>query len=81
MPNFLINKEFQNENKNKTIQYIELDDLYKNKKFTDEEIKKIYDENKQFLVREFKKINFVELLPSNLTGQAEYNEAYFKKID
>ena len=81
LPNFLINKEFQNENQNKTIQYIELDDLYKNKKFTDEEIKKIYDENKQFLVREFKKINFVELLPSNLTGQAEYNEAYFKRID
>jgi peptidyl-prolyl cis-trans isomerase D len=81
LPNFLINKEFQNENQNKTIQYIELDDLYKNKKFTDEEIEKIYDENKQFLVREFKKINFVELLPSNLTGQAEYNEAYFKRID
>ena len=81
LPNFLINKEFQNENQNKTIQYIELDDLYKNKKFTDEEIKKIYDENKQFLVREFKKINFVELLPSNLTGQPEYNEAYFKRID
>jgi len=71
LPNFLINKEFQNENQNKTIQYLELDDLYKNKKFTDEEIKKIYDENKQFLVREFKKINFVELLPSNLTGQPE----------
>jgi peptidyl-prolyl cis-trans isomerase D len=81
LPNFLINKEFQNENQNKIIQYIELDDLYKNKKFTDEEIKKIYDENKQFLVREFKKINFVELLPSNLTGQTEYNEAYFKRID
>ena len=81
LPNFLINKEFQNENQNKTIQYLELDDLYKNKKFTDEEIKKIYDENKQFLVREFKKINFVELLPSNLTGQPEYNEAYFKRID
>ncbi len=56
LPNFLINKEFQNENQNKTIQYLELDDLYKNKKFTDEEIKKIYDENKQFLVREFKKL-------------------------
>ena len=81
LPNFLINKEFQNENQNKTIQYLELDDLYKNKKFTDEEIKKIYDENKQFLVREFKKINFVELLPSNLTGQPEYNESYFKRID
>ena len=80
LPNFLINKEFQNENQNKTIQYLELDDLYKNKKFTDEEIKKIYDENKQFLVREFKKINFVELLPSNLTGQPEYNESYFKRI-
>jgi peptidyl-prolyl cis-trans isomerase D len=81
LPNFLINKEFQNENQNKTIQYLELDDLYKNKKFTDEEIKKIYDENKQFLVKEFKKINFVELLPSNLTGQPEYNETYFKRID
>jgi peptidyl-prolyl cis-trans isomerase D len=81
LPNFLIKKEFENENQNKTIQYLELDDLYKNKQFTFEEIKNIYEENKQFLIREFKKINFVELLPNNLTGQNEYNEIYFKKID
>ena len=81
IPNFLIKKEFRNENQNKTIQYLELDDLYKNKQFSVEEIKNIYEENKQFLIKEFKKINYVELLPTNLTGQNEYNEIYFKKID
>ena len=34
IPNFLIKKEFRNENQNKTIQYLELDDLYKNKQFS-----------------------------------------------
>ena len=81
LPDFLIQKEFQNENQTKLIEYIELDSLYNKATFSDDEIKKIYDENKQFLVKEYKSINYAELLPNNLVGQAEYNEQYFKKID
>jgi len=81
LPEFLIEQEYASENQLKTIQYLQLDNLYKNYLISEEEIKKIYNSNKKLFMQEFKKINYVELLPNNLTGQKEYNETYFKKID
>ena len=81
LPEFLIEKEYSNENQIKTIQYLVLDDLYKNYLAPEKEVKNTYDANKKFFTQDFKKISYVELLPSNLTGQKDYNEAYFKKID
>ena len=81
LPEFLIEKEYANENQIKTIEYLSLNDLYKNYLIPEKEIKKTYDSNKQFFTEDFKKINYVEILPKNLTGQKKYNEAYFKKID
>ena len=78
---YLIRQEYENENQIKTIQYLELDNLYKKVQIKDEEIKKIYNSNSNYFTQDFKKINYVELLPNNLTAQKEYNEAYFKKID
>ena len=77
----LVKKEFENENQIKTIQYLELDKIYKNIQIKDEEIKKTYEKNKSLFSQEFKKISYAELLPNILTGQEEYNEAYFDKID
>ena len=81
LPESLTKKEFESENQIKTIQYIELDKLYKNIQIQDKEIKKIYEANKDLFEQEFKKINYTELLPNNLIGQVEYNKAYFKEID
>jgi peptidyl-prolyl cis-trans isomerase D len=81
LPKFLIEKEYVSENQIKIIQYLSLNELYKNYSAPKEEIKKTYESNKQFFVQNFKKINYLELLPNSLTGQTEYNEAYFKKID
>ena len=81
LPETLIKKEFENENQKKTIQYLELDKLYQNIKIQGEEITKTYESNKGLFEQEFKKINYAEILPKNLTGQKEYDEAYFKKID
>ena len=81
LPEFLIEQEYSNENQIKTIQYLELDNLYKNYSIPEEEIIKTYESNKNLFTQDFKKINYVELLPNNLTGQKEYNESYFKKID
>ena len=81
LPESLIKKEFESENQIKTIQYIELDKLYKNIQIQDKEIKKTYEANKDLFEQEFKKINYTELLPNNLIGQVEYNKAYFKEID
>ena len=77
----LIKKEFENENQIKTIQYLDLDRLYKNVQIKDDEIKKTYESNKNFFTQEFKKINYTPLLPIKLIGQNEYNETFFKKID
>ena len=81
LPEFMIEQEFRNENQIKTIQYLELDNLYKNFLIPEEEINKAYESNKKLFTQDFKKMNYVELLPDNLTGQKEYNESYFKKID
>ncbi len=81
LPMALIQKEFENENQVKIIQYLELDKLYKKNKIKDEEIKKTYESNKNLFVQEFKKINYIELLPNSLTGQTEYNTTYFDKLD
>jgi len=81
LPKFLIQKEYENENQIKTIQYLELDSLYKNYSIPEEEITKTYESNKNLFTQDFKKINYVELLPDNITGQKEYDESYFKKID
>ena len=53
----------------------------KNKSVKDEDIKKIYDENKAIFVEQFKSISFLELNPELLVGTNDYNEAYFNKID
>jgi len=81
LPEALIKKEFENENQIKLIKYLELDELYKDVQIKDEEIKKTYESNKNLFTQEFKKINYVELLPDNLIGQKKYNDAYYKKID
>ena len=81
LPEFLVERQFKNENQIKTIQYLELDKLYKNYLVPEEEITKTYEANKALFTQEFKKIHYVELLPNNLTGQKEYNESFFEKID
>jgi len=81
LPEFLVEQEYTNENQIKTIKYLDLDSLYKNYSVPNEEIKKIYNSNKNLFTQDFKKISYVELFPNNLTGQKEYSEAYFKKID
>jgi peptidyl-prolyl cis-trans isomerase D len=81
LPEFLIEQEYTNENQIKTIQYLKLDNLYKNYSVPENEITKTYESNKNLFTQDFKKINYVELVPNNLTGQREYNESYFAKID
>ena len=81
LPEFLIEQAYANENQIKTIQYVKLDNLYENYSIPEEEIKKTYEANKKLFSQDFKKIHYVKLLPNNLTGQEEYNETYFEKIN
>ena len=81
IPDFLIEDEFKKENQIKKIKYIDLNIFYKNKPRDEEKVKKIYDDNKSIFVEEFKSISFVELDPTALIGNSEFNESFFNKIN
>ena len=78
---FLIESEFRKENQIKTIKYIDLNNFYKNRIIKESDAKKLYDDNKKLFVELFKNLNFVELTPESLTGEKEFNENFFTKIN
>ena len=78
---FLIQSAFNKENQIKDIRYIDLKNYYSKKEIKKDEIKKTYNENKDLFTQEYKSIIFAELDPDLLTGQKEYSESYFDKID
>ncbi len=63
IPFELVEKEFKKENQTKTIKYIDLNKYYLKTKPTNEEIKKLYDRNKNSFVEEFKSIQYAEISP------------------
>ncbi|MFL2877975.1 MAG: SurA N-terminal domain-containing protein [Candidatus Pelagibacter sp.] len=81
IPETLINQEFKKENQTKTIQYIDLEKYYNNNKPTAEDIKKLYERNKNIFFVEFKSIQYAEIKPALVSGKSEYDEAFFKQLD
>ena len=81
IPDVLVENEFKKENQIKTIQYIDLNEYHASKKPTQEEIKELYDKNKSAFVDEFKSIQFAEITPQILSGNNEYDKAFFKQLD
>ena len=81
IPDYIIENEYKKENQIKEVRYLDLNKYYEKQSIKDEDIKKIYDENKAIFVEQFKSISFLELNPELLVGTNDYNEAYFNKID
>lgn len=81
IPNYLIENEYKKENQIKEVRYLDLNKYYEKQAVKDEDIKKIYDENKAIFVEQFKSISFLELNPELLVGTNDYNEIFFNKID
>ena len=81
-PKFLIKKLYEEENRKLEIDYINLNTFYKKKdSFTDNDIKKFLDENKDNLKVEYIDFNYSIINPKNLVGVDEFNQAFFDKID
>ena len=81
-PKFLIDKKFREENKSIDIEYFAMAEFYKEKDdYTDLEIKKFLEENKEQLKREYIDFKYVTLNPKNLIGLEEFNQEFFDKID
>ena len=81
-PKFLIDKLYMEENTKLEIDYISLKNFYKKKElFTDDELKKFLEDNKDQLKIEYLDFNYVILNPINLIGVDEFNQSFFDKID
>ena len=81
IPESLINQEFKKENQTKTIQYIDLEKYHAKNKPSEEDIKKLYERNKNIFFVEFKSIQYAEIKPDLVSGNSEYDEAFFKQLD
>ena len=81
IPEFYIQNEYRKENQTKEIAYIDLNKIYDNHKFKNDEIKNIYNKNKKLFSQEYKALAYVELTPAVLTGGVEYDKIFFKEVD
>jgi len=81
-PDFLTKKKFEDENKSLNLEYFAMENLYKKKKFfTDNEINKFLDQNKDQLKKEYIDFKYAELNPKILIGLEEFNQDFFDEID
>ena len=81
-PKFLVNKLYEEENRKLELDYINLNEFYKKKdSFTDKDIKKFLEDNKNDLKVEYIDFNYSIINPKNLVGVDEFNQAFFDKID
>ena len=81
-PVFLSNNTFKEQNKKITIDYINLENVYKKQDdFTTDKILKYIDENKESLKEKNISFNYSKITPETLIGIDEYNNLFFEKID
>ncbi|MDC0943112.1 SurA N-terminal domain-containing protein [Pelagibacteraceae bacterium] len=81
IPETLITQEFRKENQTKTIRYIDLEKYHAKNKPAEEDIKKLYERNKNIFFDEFKSIQYAEIKPDLISGNSDYDEAFFKQLD
>ena len=81
-PKFLVKKLYEEENKKLEIDFINLDKFYKKKSdFTDNDLKKFLEENKENLKVDYLDFEYSIINPKNLIGVDEFNQSFFDKID
>ena len=81
-PDFLTKKKFEDENKSLSLEYFAMENLYKKKEnFTDNEINKFLDQNKDQLKKEYIDFKYAVLNPKILIGLEEFNQDFFDEID
>jgi peptidyl-prolyl cis-trans isomerase D len=81
-PEFLIESKFEENNKSLSIEYFDMENLYKIKDdYTSDEINTFIEENKDQLKRQYIDFKYVVLNPKNLIGIDEFNQDFFNEID
>ncbi len=81
-PFFLVNKTYKEQFKRVEIDYIDLKSIYINKNEIDlDDLKKHIDDNKEKFLVEKTDISIIKLTPEILSGETEFTENFFSKID
>ena len=81
-PYFLINKNYKDELKKLEVDYIDLNTIYINKnEITLNDLKKHVNENEEKFLVEKIDISLVKLTPENVSGETEFTDNFFSKID
>ncbi len=81
-PFFLINKTYKEQLKKVEVDYIDLNSIYINKNNIDfDDLKKHINDNKEKFLVEKIDISIIKLTPEILSGETEFTENFFSKID
>jgi len=81
-PFFLINKNYKEQFKKIEIDYLDLNSIYINKnEITLNDLKKHINENKEKFLVEKIDISLIKITPENISGETEFTENFFSKID
>ena len=81
-PKFMVERLYEEENKKLEIEYINLEDSYKQEKdISEKDLKNFIEENKDQIKIEYADFKYAILNPQNLLGIDDFNQAFFDKID
>ena len=80
IPKFLIKKKYYNENKIIKLDFVSLEQNYKND-FTIDDVNNYIKTNEERLKKDFIDFKYVKITPKNLLNVNEYNDEFFRIID
>ena len=80
IPKFLVKKKYVNENKNISVNFVNLEENY-NKDFSSQEINKYIKSNEDKLKKDFINFSYVKITPKSLLDTEEFNDEFFRIID
>ncbi len=81
-PLFMTSALYKEQSSKLDLEYFDLNFVYKKKnEFTKNEILKFVNENQESLFEEYIDYSYVKISPKDLTGNIEFNDLFFTKID
>ena len=81
-PFFLINNNYKEQLKKIEVDYIDLNSIYINKnEISLDDLKKHINENEEKFLVEKIDISLIKITPENISGETEFTENFFSKID
>ena len=81
-PKFLVNISYDRINQKRTIELINLNDVFiKQLNFPENQIKNYFKNNKDKYTEIYKSLKLLELNPKKIIGNDEFTDLFFKKID